>query len=83
MKGNNMNDDELREAVRKLLPTLEYETGRGWRNVSEFTDKLTELIHQDRQRTRIDELENLPPYMFDAYPSLGDRLNKLIRGRIG
>lgn len=48
---STQTDSELREKVRKLLPTLEYETGRGWRNVSDFIDKLAELIEADRRKS--------------------------------
>lgn len=37
------------------------------------------LINQEITEARIDELKKLPPYMFDAYPSLTDRLAQLTK----
>lgn len=83
---------ELREQVRQCVEStvqgvqelpkgsLEdyYKQRAGWIDLE--TDKILELLQTKITKARIEELESLPPYMLDAFPSLRDRIAFLRKG---
>lgn len=43
----------------------------------DLIEQAVQQLEQIITRRVIEELENLPPYMYDAYPSIKDRLQQL------
>ena len=75
---------DTKQTIRRQIIGFVSGVQTGTVSHSQATDGILGLFDEYAQQretsARISELENLPPYMFDAYPSLTDRLKTLKEG---